>query len=233
MNIGGIVPFTTIDFPGALAAVLFCQGCPWRCSYCHNPQLQPCQVKPAYPWPDVLSFLQVRKGFIDAVVFSGGEPTQQRDLPDAINAVRSMGFKIGLHTSGVYPDKLMPILPLVDWVGMDVKAPFEEYEKITGAPHSGNNARDSAHAIIQSGILYEFRTTVHPLLLTASDIKRLADQLVMLGAKHYVLQAFRSKGCENEMLCNSAPCLPYPWDDNLIERLKEQFPLFTRCANLR
>ncbi len=123
MRIGGITPLTTIDFPGRLAAVVYCQGCPWRCSYCHNPELLDATAPAAVPWPQVLAFLQSRRGLLDGVVFSGGEPTLQAALPAALAEVRAMGFATGLHTGGMYPERLAAVLPLLDWVGLDVKGP--------------------------------------------------------------------------------------------------------------
>lgn len=90
--IGGLTPFTTIDFPGKLAAVIFCQGCPWRCGYCHNRHLLDAGQPGTVPWHEVIRFLEQRRGLLDAVVFSGGEPTLQTRLPDAVAAVRRMGF---------------------------------------------------------------------------------------------------------------------------------------------
>ncbi|MBF8263953.1 MAG: pyruvate radical-activating enzyme [Parachlamydiales bacterium] len=223
MKIGGIAPFTTIDFPDALAAVLFCQGCPWRCGYCHNPHLQSCSAKAAYDWPRILNFLKMRQGFLDAVVFSGGEPTQQPDLISAIQDVRKMGFKIGLHTAGMHPDPLQTVLPYVDWVGMDIKAPFDDYEKITRIPKSGLTAKMSASHILASGVRYEFRTTVHPRLLTIDDLKRLAEDLIALGAHHYALQQFRTQGCGNESLTTVYQNV---WDDALMEHMKKSFQTF-------
>ena len=84
LRIGGITPLTTIDFPGRLAAVLYCQGCPWRCSYCHNPELLDATTPAEMDWPQVLAFLRKRQGLLDGVVFSGGEPTLQAGLPQAL-----------------------------------------------------------------------------------------------------------------------------------------------------
>lgn len=164
LEIGGILPFTTIDYPGKLAAVLFCQGCPWRCGYCHNRHLIPKISNALVPWLNIVDLLRSRSGLLDAVVFSGGEPTMQAGLPDAIRAVREMGFKVGLHTAGPYPERLRECLPHLDWVGMDLKAPFEEYERITGVPDSGEAARQSAELLRQSGVPHQFRTTLDPFL---------------------------------------------------------------------
>jgi len=144
--------------------------------------------------------MKKRQGLLDAVVFSGGEPTLQSGLEAAINEIHQLGFKVGLHTAGMYPERLAQILPMVDWVGMDIKAPFEQYEKITGVPDSGENARISAQLLIKSGIAHEFRTTWHPQLLDKNDLMMLTHELASMGATHYVLQEFRAAGCADQKL---------------------------------
>ncbi|PKO61543.1 MAG: anaerobic ribonucleoside-triphosphate reductase activating protein, partial [Betaproteobacteria bacterium HGW-Betaproteobacteria-17] len=140
LHVGGLTPLSTTDWPGMLAAVVFCQGCPWRCGYCHNPDLIPARGDHEIPWEDVLAFLRRRRGLLDGVVFSGGEPTAQAGLLDAMREVRELGFKIGLHTGGMYPQRLAAVLPLVDWVGLDVKAPFADYPRVTSVTGSGERA---------------------------------------------------------------------------------------------
>ncbi len=190
INIGGLTPLTTTDFPGCLSAVVFCQGCPWRCGYCHNPHLLDRHAFAGVAWKSVLDFLYRRVGLLDAVVFSGGEPTLQKSLIDAVKEVRKMGFRTGLHTSGAYPDRLNSLLPHLDWVGMDVKAPFEGYESVTHVPGSGEKARRSVELIVESGVNCEFRTTVHGL--GKRDVAKIERELELLGAGHYKIQAFRS-----------------------------------------
>ena len=130
LRVGGVEPFSSTDYPGALAAVVFCQGCPWRCGYCHNPHLIPARGDDERDFARILDWLASRRGLLDAVVFSGGEPTAQAGLPGAIDAVRAQGFAIGLHTSGAYPRRLAQVLPKVDWVGIDVKASTERLQRI-------------------------------------------------------------------------------------------------------
>lgn len=178
LEIGGLLPFTTIDYPGSLAAVLFCQGCPWMCGYCHNRHLIPKVSGAAVPQLEIVALLRSRCGLLDAVVFSGGEPTMQAGLPDAIRAIRDMGFKVGLHTAGAYPDRLGECLPILDWVGMDLKAPFDEYEQITGVLGSGDAARQSAELLRLSGIPHQFRTTLDPFLECNGRIETM-QRLVM------------------------------------------------------
>ena len=215
LHVGGLVPLTTTDYPGSLAAVIFCQGCPWRCQYCHNPHLLAVRGEQEIPWEDVLAFLRRRVGLLDAVVFSGGEPTLQPALPDAMRTIRQMGFRIGLHTAGTHPQRLAAVLPLTDWVGMDIKAPFADYAATTGARTSGDAAELSMRLILASGIAHEFRTTVHPELLDAEALGRLAADLARRGVQNYVVQEFRHPGAacrlghaafaQTEATCASLP----------------------------
>jgi len=195
IRIGGFQPLTTIDLPGELAAVVFCQGCPWRCGYCQNTHLAFGSSSNELDWGDIVSFLMRRRGLLDGVVFSGGEPTLQEGLPQALGQVKDLGFKTGLHTAGPYPSRLARALPLLDWIGMDIKAPVDRYEAVTGVPGSGERALESARLIVESGIAHEFRTTVHPGLLTADEVCRLIQDMAALGARNFVLQECATDRC--------------------------------------
>jgi pyruvate formate lyase activating enzyme len=190
--VGGLTPFSTVDFPGHLSAVVFCLGCPWRCAYCHNPHLQTVDSSAAEKrWPEVVDWLMSRRGLIDSVVFSGGEPLLQRGLAGAMWQVRSLGYGVGLHTAGIYPERLAGILPLVDWIGFDVKAPFCDYARITGAK-SGNAAQRSLSLLLASGKPCEVRCTADESLLSPDDARRMAEQLAGMGVRRLVLQSVRN-----------------------------------------
>jgi pyruvate formate lyase activating enzyme len=199
LRIGGFVPFSTVDFPGRLAAVVFCQGCPWSCRYCHNPHLQPFDGGTP-DWPRIEAFLETRRGLLDAVVFSGGEPTAQLELLDAMRSARRMGFAVGLHTAGIFPFRLRRALDYADWVGLDVKAPFDCYEATTGCRASGRSAEEALRIVLRSGVDYELRTTVHPALLDDSAKNRIRHCLEHLGARPTRWQEFRAAGCHDEEL---------------------------------
>ena len=192
--VGGLTHLSTCDWPGELVATVFCQGCAWDCAYCHNPGLRQVHAEARLSWPEVFAFLKSRRGLLDGVVFSGGEPTLQPALLDAIKAVRSLGFRIGLHTAGMAPERFESLLPCIDWVGFDVKAPFSVYSRITGVEESGDKALTSLRMLLASGISYEVRTTFHLALLTLPDMLELRDQLLALGVTRYVVQRFRSEG---------------------------------------
>lgn len=206
---------TTIDYPEHLSSVIFCRGCSFNCYYCHNPKLisrkrndNICSSDNTeqYCWDEILKFLKSRVNLIEAVVFSGGEPLLQKNIYQAMLSIKDLGFKIGIHTAGIYPNRLKKILSLLDWVGMDVKAPFDDYESITQVPNSGVKPLESAKILLNSNlnIELEFRTTVHEKLLNNNQINNIKESLKLLNINFkkysYVVQTFRAEGCENEYL---------------------------------
>ncbi len=188
--IGGLTPFSSVDWPGQLAAVVFVAGCPWRCHYCHNPHLQ--TRARALEWRDVHMFLQQRAGLLDAVVFSGGEPLSEPRLPQLMQEARALGFKIGLHTGGIYPARMAEVLPLVDWVGLDIKTTAPRYDALTGRRGSAAPVDACLDLLLQHGCAFECRTTWHPDWLPEPELLALAQNLSRRGVKHYALQAYRS-----------------------------------------
>lgn len=230
LQVGGVTPLTSIDFPGRLAAVVFVQGCPWRCRYCHNPHLQPRQAPdhaPAPTWPQVAAWLARRVGLLDGVVFSGGEPTLDPGLRAAIDDVRSSGFAAGLHTAGIYPGRLHGVLAALDWVGFDVKAPLARddlHERIVGVRGGASAVRQSLRAVLESGVALECRTTAHPDLLQPADLVQMGEQLAAMGVQHYALQVARPVPGPRAAL--AAVGAAYPGAEALA-RLAALFPRFT------
>lgn len=208
LPIGGLVPLSTVDWPGKLAAVLFLRGCPWDCPYCHNRHLR-------RPSGEVLDAAEVfnqlarRVGFIDGVVFSGGEPTMHAGLREAIERVRSLGLECALHTGGAYPERLAELLErrLISWVGLDIKAPFARYGEITGREDSGAKARRSLEVLAASGVAYELRTTVWPPVLDESTLRQLAADLEPFGRGRWVLQQCRLAQPSAEPALSLSPTL--------------------------
>lgn len=197
LRVGGLTPFTSIDYPGKLSAVVFVQGCPWRCGYCHNPELQPRRGAQGPKWSELLAWLRRRVGLIDAAVFSGGEPTVDPALPRAMAEVRALGLAAGLHSAGIHARRLREVLPLADWIGLDVKASLDapdDYERITGVAGSARAVRTSVQAVLDAGVPYEVRTTAHPDWLDDDALLRLGDGLAALGVTHYALQVARPAG---------------------------------------
>jgi pyruvate formate lyase activating enzyme len=199
LRIGGLERLSLVDWPGQLAAVVFCQGCGWHCRYCHNPHLIPFPPASKFAWPDIMAWLEHRRGLLDAVVFSGGEPTLQPGLYAAMKEARALDFKIGLHTGGPVPENLHPLLSLLDWVGFDFKAPFSSYARITGHPH-GEQARTSFQMLGSARVRCEVRTTWHPHLLSKEDLSDMARSLSEAGCTEWIIQRFRPDGCTDEEL---------------------------------
>lgn len=196
LRIGGFVPFSSVDWPGQLAGVLFVQGCPWRCGYCHNPHLQPREMPtgPGTDWGAVRAWLQRRRGLIDGLVFSGGEPTLDPAIVAAVAEVKTAGFAVGLHTAGMYPARLEALLPHLDWVGLDIKAPLQDgalHDRITGREGSAVPVRESLALLRASGVDFECRTTAHSAWLDDAALRALGDDLARAGAPPWALQMAR------------------------------------------
>lgn len=208
LRIAGVTAFSTVDWPGMMAATLFLQGCPWDCFYCHNPSLIDPRAEGVFSWSDVTDLLCDRIGLLDAVVFSGGEPTMQRGLIAAMKMVRALGFEVGLHTAGTYPSLLAKALPFVDWVGLDIKSTREEYTGVTGRARSGENAWRSlelvlAHNMLRAGtkrpLDYEVRTTVHPAAFDDASLRDLGCRLADAGVESWAVQRFRDTGTRSPL----------------------------------
>lgn len=193
LRVGGLTRLTTIDYPGELAAVVYCQGCPFRCGYCHNGHLVGARGDGAIAWAQVLDFLRGRRGLLDGVVFSGGEPTLQSGLASAMGAVKALGFKVGLHTAGPYPQRLRRILHLVDWVGLDIKALPEDYASVTGVPGSGPRCWESLDLLLNAPVALEVRTTPMPGRHADAYLAALTQRLLGVGVTNHSIQTCRTE----------------------------------------
>lgn len=225
INVGGVETFSTVDFPEHMAAVVFLQGCPWRCPFCHNTSLQPIDAETDFVWEKFLGFLEKRRGILDAVVFSGGEPLVQNSLEEALDDVIALGYKTALHTGGYRPEALRRVLPKLDWGGFDVKAPLtaDAYRKATGGYDKIDNVRQSLNALLESGVDFECRTTCDPRILNIEDIYAIADSLKKAGVKTYRLQRYRQ--VEGDATPDSE-CEKFFADKALEKYLHESFPDF-------
>lgn len=194
MNIGGLIKTSFIDYPGMISCVVFTQGCNFHCPYCHNPDLIPMarDHDELISEEDVFAFLETRKGLLDAVVVSGGEPTLQQDLHNFLLRVKSMGFKIKLDTNGSHPKVLQTLLDekLVDYVAMDFKTGPHDYTPALWSRNNPAAIMSSAAILMNASCDYEFRTTC---LKPYTDKKAVDEILACInGAKRYILQPFRS-----------------------------------------
>jgi pyruvate formate lyase activating enzyme len=191
MKIGGLHKVSLIDYPGLICASVFLQGCNFKCPYCHNPELvNPRLFQPCLKEKEVLDFLKERRGKLDAVTITGGEPTIQDDLVPFIKKIKKMGFAVKLDTNGSQPQIIKTLLEeeLLDFIAMDIKGPLEKYESITCATADCKKIEESIKIILKSGIPHEFRTTIVQSQLTPKDIFKIAT--LISGAHRYALQKF-------------------------------------------
>ncbi len=198
MFIAGFQKLTLIDYPGHIAATVFTVGCNFRCPFCHNPELV---VRGALgveygkaKEKEFFELLKERKGKLEGVCITGGEPTIQADLAKFIRRVKELGYKVKLDTNGARPDVLRDLFQenLLDFVAMDIKSDPRNYGKLTSSEADLERIKLSVDLIRNSGVDYEFRTTVAPGLHKEKDFLEIAKWLE--GSKKYVLQKYEDKG---------------------------------------
>ena len=194
MKIHGLQKMTLLDFPGKVACTVFLGGCDFRCPFCHNFELVDGTAKPVMDDEELLSFLSKRKGLLDGVAFTGGEPCLHRELPLLMEKIRDMGYQIKLDSNGYHPEMLSSILDrgLVDYVAMDIKNSEEKYALTCGVDHIDMDIiKESISVLMNSGIDYEFRTTVVSQLHGDEDFHAIGRMIE--GARHYYLQCFTDR----------------------------------------
>jgi len=203
MLIGGVQKFSLIDYPGKICAIVFTQGCNFRCPYCHNPKLvKPRMYGEPIPEEDVFRFLEKRKTVLEGVVLTGGEPLLQKDLLVFLKTIKKMGYAIKLDTNGSFPGELKSIIDdrVVDYIAMDIKAPLEKYDFVCGVKVNTENIKRSIEIIMHSDLDYQFRTTVVKSFLNVEDLKQICG--LIKGSRSYILQRFNSnsKIMDNSLL---------------------------------
>ncbi len=196
LPIAGIQKLSLVDYPGHLCAILFLQGCNMRCPFCHNAVLVPCEYEPDWVysrrWEEVLEYLSHRRNFLEGVCITGGEPTLHRDLPEGIQILRSLGYKIKLDTNGTNPVMVESLLRenQIDYVAMDIKTSLDRYVELgVSNPVLITNIRKTIKVIMDLAPDYEFRTTMVPGLIEEEDFVKILEEI--RGARRYVLQAYR------------------------------------------
>jgi len=181
MLIGGVNKMSLIDYPGNVSAVIFTLGCNFKCPFCHNPELVlPEKYNNPLDENEIFSFLKNRKGLLDGIVVTGGEPTIHKDLPEFIEKIKDLGFKIKLDTNGTKPKVVKQLLEqgLLNFIAMDIKASFNKYNILSGCETNLDNLVESIELIKKSDIDYQFRNTFIKPLLTDSDateIRKMAN----------------------------------------------------------
>lgn len=190
MIFGGLEKCTLIDYPGKTACMVYTIGCNFHCPYCHNPELVNETTEQSITEEEVLSFLDTRKGLLDGLVITGGEPTIHNDLLPFIEKVKAKGFLVKLDSNGTHPEVLRDAMNrnLLDYVAMDIKSPIAKYANVVARPVDIDRIRESVSLLMASPVDYEFRTTVVKSLLSEEDIMEIGREIK--GAKRYYLQAF-------------------------------------------
>ncbi len=191
VEIRGLEKFSSRDFPGHISSTVFLGGCTFRCPFCHNADLvlRP-ESFPVLPMDLFLSYLDSRKGWLEGVCVTGGEPLLSEDLEDLVRVVKERGLLVKIDTNGSLPGRLEKLVGegLIDWIAMDIKAPIERYSEVAGVSVRGEDIARSAEIVKGSGLKYMFRTTVVPGLLGREDMRKIGEWLE--GAELYQLQQF-------------------------------------------
>ena len=201
MIIGGLEKLSLIDYPDHLAAIIFTQGCNFRCHFCYNPMLVLPQKEAgkrniedlsSIQSKDLLLFLKERFGRLEGVVITGGEPTMQKDLPEFISKIKKIGYLVKLDTNGTNPEMLEKLIKakLIDYIAMDIKGSAKNYEKVVGVKIDFKKIEKSVRIIMTSNLPYEFRTTMVPGLVDGKSFKDMGK--LIKGAKKWYLQRFKS-----------------------------------------
>jgi pyruvate formate lyase activating enzyme len=230
IHIGGLQKVSMIDYPGKLSAVVFLSGCNFRCPYCHNPELARGESHGQVSAKDVLTYLDTRRGLLDGVVLTGGEPTLQRGLPDLCRAAKARGFAVKLDTNGSFPEVLQTLIreSLIDYVAMDVKTDPDHYAPALCTQDPAIAIRASIKLIMSSGLPYEFRTTCFRPLVSAQAMARIGK--LIKGAKTYAIQKF----CAKETLDPDTGSLrDHIFDDNELLCLKAIVEPMVECCFVR
>ena len=249
MLIGGLQKLTLIDYPGKLACAVFTVGCNFRCPFCYNPELvnsgssarkgasESRSLTAATPTLiselDFFDFLRSRQGLLEGVCVTGGEPLLHNDLPEFLRKIKDLRFEVKIDTNGTSPDKLRELIRegLVDYAAMDIKTNLKtqnsklktSYEKAAGVHVNLENIKRSIQFIMQSGLDYEFRTTVVPGLHQEEDIINIAEEI--RGAKRYYLQQFRAGGKLLDISMREVKPYPREFLEKIRDKVKEFFEI--------
>ncbi|WP_136795726.1 MULTISPECIES: anaerobic ribonucleoside-triphosphate reductase activating protein [Desulfosediminicola] len=197
MRLGGLQKFSLSDFPGTPAAIIFTQGCNFRCPFCHNGSLLPTAGEHELDVEEVLSWLKTRSGKLEGVVVTGGEPTIHADLPDFLATIRGMGYKIKLDSNGSNPKMLKQVIQaeLVDYIAMDIKADWGNYERLCGTPVDLEKINRSIEILANSGTPHLFRTTEVKELMSTHEIANIERMLP--ASSNYSIQTFKPETAWN------------------------------------
>lgn len=216
MLIGGFQKMTMLDYPGKVACTIFTYGCNFRCPFCHNATLVIDEAQ-LFSEDEILSYLNKRKGILDGVCISGGEPLLQPDIFEFIRKIKNLGLLVKLDTNGSYPDKLKEAIyrGLVDYVAMDIKTSKENYSRVADVNVKIEDIEKSVEILLENKVDYEFRTTVVREMHTKEDFEKISAWIK--GAKRYFLQCFK----DNENLIGNNLSAYTAWElESFLKVLK-------------
>jgi pyruvate formate lyase activating enzyme len=222
MNIAGLQKLSLLDYPGTPCAIIFTQGCSFRCAFCHNPELIPMEGKMRIAEDEVVAKLETNRKMVEAVCITGGEPTLQSDLPAFMKRLKDAGFKVKLDTNGVTPSMVKDIIArgLADYFAMDLKQRWEKYDEVirVGAPSLIERAKETFKLIQESGVPHEFRTTILPHSHTEEDFMTMVGYLKP-GEKYFIQETRFEITLEPDLLRQKS------FDtDELVAKLRAAFP---------
>ncbi|PIR74045.1 MAG: anaerobic ribonucleoside-triphosphate reductase activating protein [Candidatus Magasanikbacteria bacterium CG10_big_fil_rev_8_21_14_0_10_47_10] len=233
MRLSAVQRFTILDYPEHVACIAFTPGCQFRCGYCHNPEfVLPEKLKNLkssfIPEESFFSFLDERKGKLDGVVVSGGEPTIHKDLPLFLQTIKDKGFLVKLDTNGNNPDVLSTLIEqdVVDYVAMDLKTALADYPRLVGPRVDTDKLRESVMILMNGTLPYEFRSTLVREFHTPDVIESMAQDI--RGATKLFLQTFRPG-----ITLNPAYGLYHPFTNDEMVQLQKKFSLFVDDVSIR
>jgi len=226
MKVGGLQKTSLLDYPVILSAIIWTAGCNFRCPFCYNKQLVLGKTE-IISEETILSFLEKRRGVLEGLSISGGEPLLQDDIVDFTEKVKKLNYLIKIDTNGAFPEKLKELIDkkLVDYVSMDVKAPKEKYDQLVGVKTDISKIEQSIDLIKNEAPDYEFKTTVVPDMLNKKDIVEIAKWLE--GSKQFYLQQFKSDSPLVSSKLNDI--VPYS-KEKLSDMLHDIKPFFKNCS---
>ena len=222
MKIGGFKKTSLLDYPDKISAIVWTVGCNFHCPFCYNKDLVEGKVD-LISENEILSFLEKRKGMLEGLVISGGEPLMQKDIARFCEKVKKTGYLVKIDTNGTYPKKLKELVDkkLVDYISMDIKAPKEKYDTLSGVKTNIKKIEESIEIIQKSGIDYEFKTTFVPNLLTKEDIMQIAKWLK--NSKKFYLQQFKN---DTPVLLSKLETVTPHSKEDLIDTFEKVKPFF-------
>lgn len=230
MTIGGFQKFTLIDYPTKLSSIIFLSGCNFRCPFCYSGELVlPDKIKehPKIEKGKIIDFLKERRGMLDGVVICGGEPTLNNDLKNFCAEIKDLGYSIKLDTNGSNPEVVQELIDkkLIDYIAMDIKAPLnsDNYKKAVGVEIDIEEIKQSIAIIKDSGIDYEFRTTVVPGIHTEEDIISIARAIA--PAKKYFIQQFVSEKSTIDNSLKATKPFSYEKLEAVVSQIKSLFEI--------